>query len=104
MKNFQHNLIEFINGCFLTGIIVFLFAVSSKNKWTDPAVTWFMSIITINILIIISILIIKFNYFSILVVFALTVFKTWYSVKPKEMEPQMEFKGIVKFISDLFLV
>ncbi|CAI2371551.1 unnamed protein product [Moneuplotes crassus] len=56
-EELQDNIIELVNELFLIGVICYLFAMTSGDKWTNSATSWFMIILTINCLIVLAIMI-----------------------------------------------
>ncbi|CAI2365377.1 unnamed protein product [Moneuplotes crassus] len=56
-EEMQDNIIELVNELFLVGVICYLFAMTSGDKWTNTAISWFMIILTINCLIVLAIMI-----------------------------------------------
>jgi hypothetical protein len=50
----RDNLVEMINETFLVGVIIYLFCMSSESKWTETYTEWFMNMLTLNTLVVIS--------------------------------------------------
>ncbi|CAI2375096.1 unnamed protein product [Moneuplotes crassus] len=56
-EELQDNIIELVNELFLIEVICYLFAMTSGDKWTNSAITWFMNSLTINCLVVVAIMI-----------------------------------------------
>ncbi|CAI2364508.1 unnamed protein product [Moneuplotes crassus] len=65
-EELQDNIIELVNELFLTEAICYLFAMTSGDKWTDSAITWFMNSLIFNCLIVLGIMI-SFTIVNIIV-------------------------------------
>ena len=58
--------IVILNETIMVFIIIYLFCVSSGNKWTTPVTKWFMNVLTTNTMAVFSIIIGIYQSFSFL--------------------------------------